>query len=147
MSFINKKGDTIVEVMIAIVILGAVLGGAFAIANRSQQNAQANHERYQAQLFANQQAELFRRSYSAYINSGTRAGYAASLGNGVFCFTLTASQTNSCTNGIYTIAIQKVPDANAGSASAAITELTYNINVSWDGLNGKRQSLDLVYGL
>lgn len=147
MSFVSKKGDTIVEVMIAIVILGAVLGAAFAIANKSQQNAQANHERYQAQLLANQQAELFRQSYAAYINSGTRAGYASALGNGVFCFTLAAAQTNACTNGIYTLAIQKVPDANAGTASASIPELTYNINVSWDGLNGKRQNLDLVYGL
>lgn len=146
MKFLNNRGDTIVEVMIAIVILGAVLGGAFAVANKSQQNAQANHERYQAQLLANQQAELFRQSYAAYISSGTRAGYASATG-GTFCFTLAATQTASCTNGIYTIAIQKVSDANAGVASAGLTKLTYNINVSWDGLNGKRQNLDLVYGL
>ena len=146
MKFFNKKGDTIVEVMIAIVILGAAVGGAFAVANKSQQNAQANHERYQAQLLANQQAELFRQSYSTHMASGTRAGYASAT-NGTFCFTLAAAQTTSCTNGIYTIAIQKVPDANAQAANASLTKLTYDINVSWDGLNGKRQNLDLVYGL
>lgn len=141
MKFINKKGDTIVEVMIAIVILGAVLGGAFAISNKSQQNAQANHERYQAQLLANQQAELLRQAYAAYINSGTRAGFDSTFGNLVFCL----GQPSSCTNGIYTIAVQRVPDANTGSAGAP--SLTYNIKVSWDGLNGQRQNLDLVYGL
>jgi Tfp pilus assembly protein PilE len=142
----NNKGDTIVEVMMAILILGAVIGGAFAVANKSQQGAQANHERYQAQLLANQQAELFRQSYSTYIATGTRTNYAA-ITNGPFCFTLSATQTTSCTNGIYTIAIQKTPDANAGIANNSIVKLNYTINVSWDGLNGNRQSLDLVYGL
>jgi type II secretory pathway pseudopilin PulG len=146
MKIFNSRGDTIVEVMIAIIILGAATGGAFAIANRSQQKAQHNHEQYQAQLLANQQAELFRQSYAAYMASGTRAGYAT-LTNGTFCFTSAATITASCTNGIYTLSIQKVADANAGTASASLTKLNYKVSVTWDGLNGQRRFVELIYGL
>lgn len=146
MKYFNQRGDTIVEVMIAIIILGAAIGGAFAIANKSQQKAQHNHEQYQAQLLANQQAELFRQSYAAYSATGTRAGYASAT-SGVFCFTPAATQTASCTNGIYTIAIEKVPDASSGAANASLTKLNYKISVAWDGLNGQRRFVELIYGL
>lgn len=146
MNKLNKRGDTIVEVMIAIVILGAAIGGAFAVANKSQQNAQANHERYQAQLLANQQAEYFRSHYATFVASGDRASYPSSL-PGTFCFDSSANPTGSCVNGLYTIQITRVSDANAGIANPGLTKLNFDINISWDGLNGRRQSLDLVYGL
>lgn len=55
--FKSQAGDTIIEVMMAILVMSGVLGATFAVSNRSLKSTQANHERFQAQMYANQQAE------------------------------------------------------------------------------------------
>lgn len=65
----NRAGDTIVEVMIAVIVLGAALGAAIAIATKSQKQSQANHEYHQAQLLANQQAEYLLTAFNAALAS------------------------------------------------------------------------------
>jgi Tfp pilus assembly protein PilV len=142
----NKRGDTIVEVMIAIVVLGAAIGGAFAITNKSQLATQANHERYQAQLYANQQAELLRQAYNNYIPTGTRSGFATSY-TGPGCFDASAAFVTTCTNGIYTINTQLVNNGSSGAYDASITKLNYLITITWDKVGGGSSKLDLIYGV
>ena len=43
----RQRGDTIVEVLIAIAVIGAVLGGAYVVVNNSANNNQAAQERSQ----------------------------------------------------------------------------------------------------
>ncbi len=45
---LKERGDTIVEVMVCVAILGAILGGAYTIATRSLRSAQIAHERSEA---------------------------------------------------------------------------------------------------
>jgi Tfp pilus assembly protein PilV len=52
MSKLNQRGDTIVEVLIAVAIAGAVLAGAYTIANKSSQQVRMAQERSEAQKIA-----------------------------------------------------------------------------------------------
>lgn len=149
----NQSGDTIIEVMIAIVLLGAALGGAFAITNKSQLATQANHERYQAQLYANQQAELLRQAYTTYIATGNRPGFVSYVvESGTRCLDNAATVTtdSGCVkDGLYTIDVNLVENSVAGSAdtSGTATKLNYSIVVAWDDLTGGQSRTELLYGL
>jgi type II secretory pathway pseudopilin PulG len=61
----NSRGDTIVEVMICIAIIGAVMGGAFSIVNRSTQRIREAQERSEAVARASDQAERLKALYAA----------------------------------------------------------------------------------
>ncbi len=148
---LRQTGDTIIEVMIAIAILSAMLGGAFAISNRSQKAAVANHERYQAQLYINEQAELLRKA-SATDRDALISKAAA---NQTFCMTsagvfVDETDTN-CSDkaGLYTIVVTAQKDCNF--ITTGCTKDTYNtfdIKITWDSFvrSGKDQ-LELVYGI
>lgn len=146
----GKSGDTIVEVMIAIIVLGAAIGGAFAITNKSQLKTQANHERYQAQMYANMQAERLRDAYSKYIADGhSRGEFSAKItSGGCLGGNSIDSWQNSCTvvEKIYNISVDNV--SGAGAVTGLTDPLTYKIHVEWDRLGGGDQdSVELVYGL
>jgi type II secretory pathway pseudopilin PulG len=57
MKKLNKNGDTIVEVLIALAILGLVIGSAYSIASRSLKSAQQAQERTQATKLAEGQID------------------------------------------------------------------------------------------
>lgn len=147
--FMKQKGETIVEVMLAIVVIASVVGGAFAIANRSNTTIQTNKERYQAQLYANGQADALKIFASLPIN---KANLDARPVDSLFCLGLNDETPRNyaiydSTNGKcrkivgganYIISIEQT-----GAASG-----TYVISISWDSLinkNGDR--VQLVYGI
>ena len=74
----RQKGDTIVEVLIAITVLAFALGTGYATANRSTLAIQSNKERYQAQLLANKQVEFLRAASNTGVNIGV-------IGDGLDC--------------------------------------------------------------
>jgi len=138
---INKQnGETIVEVLIAIAVLGSALGGAFAIVNRSKLTLQTNKERYQAQLFANSQADIL-KLYSSVEDNRTV------LNNSVvdFCF-VGAGEMQLYTSGlcdiddgvIYNVRVKRlIPDFDK-----------FSIKISWDSLtNGAQDQVELDYGI
>lgn len=53
----RQRGDTIVEVLIALAVLGAVLGGAYVVVNRNVRSNQSSQERIQAVKVAESQFE------------------------------------------------------------------------------------------
>ncbi|CAN5698526.1 hypothetical protein BH23PAT2_BH23PAT2_03200 [soil metagenome] len=57
---LNQKGDTIVEVLIALAIIGMVLGGAFATADRSIRVMRQSQERTEAVKVAENQLEIIK---------------------------------------------------------------------------------------
>jgi Tfp pilus assembly protein PilV len=145
----TKRGDTIIEVMIAIIVLGAALAGGFAVANKSQQNTQHSHERYQAQLLANQQAELLRSSFITHTKANDRDTFP-SYTSGTGCFdSASGNWITSCVNGLYTISVVKVSDTAAGAPAnfGSLQKLNYKISVTWDGLDGNQKNVSLLYGL
>lgn len=143
----KQSGDTIIEVMIAIAIVSGVLGATFAISNKAFRSTQANHERFQAQMFANQQAEWI-KSYSV-DNS------AALLANGsTFCMvdaaTFVASSDSRCTlQSLYVITVTpKAMPQNIDGTGGSVNN-TYFIHVQWDSLSNlsSTDQLELVYGI
>ena len=58
-----QRGDTIVEVLLAMSVIGLVLGAAFSIANRSVSIGQDAQERTEALKIAETQLEIFRSEY------------------------------------------------------------------------------------
>src|SRR5258706_10324416 len=62
MKKLSYTGDTIVEVLIAVAVVGSVLGGAFAASNRSQRSTQQAQEHTTALKIAESQVELLKVS-------------------------------------------------------------------------------------
>ena len=140
MKFLNKKGDTIVEVMIAVVVLGAALGGAFAVSNSASQRTYNNHERYQALQYASQQIEFIRQESNGK-NIDTGYYDARELDpSGVGCFkdatAYTKNNIECIKDSIYTI-----------STNGEYSSKKFTVVVTWDTLGGGDGRVELVYAV
>ena len=60
---LNKRGDTIVEVLLSTVILSIVLAGAYSLSSRATRLNQSSYERTRASNLVQEQAELIRAIY------------------------------------------------------------------------------------
>jgi Tfp pilus assembly protein PilV len=145
---INTKGDTIVEVLIAITVLAFALGTGYATVSRSNLSIQSNKERYQAQLVASQQIEALR----AYISApNSRAGFSADtcVKEGLIktgadqCKFAELNADSSAAGATYTVATSPV----SPSCIASSTYCTYKIDVTWESLKGGTERATLYYGL
>jgi prepilin-type N-terminal cleavage/methylation domain-containing protein len=129
-----QAGDTIIEVMLAMSIIGIVLGAAFGIANRSVSVGQDAQERTEALKLAETQLELFKSQYA--ISSVVRDRNETQP----FCFDVTAAtptmhdaSDDQCdkvdatgTDGIYSIKI--LPPSRFGATGS------YTIEIRWERL-------------
>lgn len=151
MRLINQKGDTIVEVLIAISVLAFAIGTGYATVNRSNQSILANKERYQAQLIASQQVEYLRQ----YIDSTGLKNDISSTDNKCYredTGTVVIKDSNSPPNNDLCNVTDEVYGANykvitkyIGSCDNS-TFCNYNITVKWDSVNGNQEQLSLWYG-
>ncbi|MCA9323505.1 prepilin-type N-terminal cleavage/methylation domain-containing protein, partial [Candidatus Saccharibacteria bacterium] len=130
----SQRGDTIVEVLLAMAVIGMVLGAAFGIANRSVAIGRSAQERTEALKIAESQVELLK---TLYPSSSTMQGR---LSSEPFCIDVSTSSDAdatdaACTNtngfgvsGLYSIAITKpVDDLDA-------TEDPVKISITWERL-------------
>ena len=62
---LSQTGDTIVEVLVAIAVAGAVLGGAYSLINANVKSNQLAQERSNAVKIAESQVERLR----SYVNA------------------------------------------------------------------------------
>lgn len=153
---LNQRGDTIVEVLIAIAIVGAVLTIAYSIMNRNLQTMRDNQERTEASKIAQEQVETLKARWQV----GTSRAQIAALGTNGFCFdpddtTLrdmgmavpnfdmfaddTTAYTDCTYNGIHRVGIRREGVAD---------NYSYRIFVRWDRVgSGERQQAVLVYRL
>ncbi len=127
----EQRGDTIVEVLLAMAVVGLVLGSSFGIANRSLRIGQSARERTTALKIAESQIELMK-------SIKTTAQFTSQIGD--FCVTPNLPVTvvnvtdisdasNDCVqvngdggDGLYTI---RISPPVAGGANS------YAVNVSW----------------
>jgi Tfp pilus assembly protein PilE len=59
----QQRGDTIVEVMVSLAIIGLAIGSGYALTNRSFHSGLASAERYQAQSLAQGQIEFIKNAF------------------------------------------------------------------------------------
>jgi Tfp pilus assembly protein PilV len=125
-----QAGDTIVEVMIAIVVISTVLAGAFWVSRNSLKNVRDSEEHSQALKLAQGQVEWLRQAAMKVSDS-------SKLPASAFCFDATgATQSGAaCTTGLYTLSIASVPPvAN-----------TYQVTARWDSIKGGVGQVQLSY--
>lgn len=118
----HENGDTLVEVLMAVVILGLVIVGAITIMNRGLAAAQIALEHSETRLEINRQIELLRYLRDQYAINPSSA--EAALWSSV----ITGSNTNDF---VYDTACQQTP-AKVGTsfylsrASGTLQKLAYN---------------------
>jgi type II secretory pathway pseudopilin PulG len=156
----SKKGDTIVEVLIAITVLSMALGIGFATIGRSNAGLQANKEQFQAQQIANQQIEYLRAS-DAGANGGTvRNAFNGTAPNclqmsGSVILVISVINGDNCKNkamggaSIYTIDVACVDNLGVRGACNTAKDVmsVYSVIITWDNVKGSQSTLELQYAM
>ncbi len=75
--FFRQRGDTLVEVLMAIVIISVVIVGAITMMNRGLAAAQVALEHSQVRLSINGQIDMLRYSRDYYVTYGTAGSVSA----------------------------------------------------------------------
>jgi len=107
--FFSDRGDTIVEVLIAIIIVSAVLGGAYVSASRSLSVTRQSQERGEALKYAEEQVERLKSAIPASPDTFFSA-------TNVFCIDSANNKQDATISPSYTIS-NNLPVASADAFS------------------------------
>ena len=142
----KQAGDTIIEVLIAMSVVGLVLAGAFGITNRAVLTGRAAQERTDALKIAESQLELLKvYAKDSTFNGGLFSTFCIDQGAASASVSaVDSADTTMCKGvneqggvGIYDITIE----LNSG---------TYEVKLSWDEINSSASvnaTLSLYYRL
>lgn len=145
----NQKGDTIVEVLIAIAIISSVLATSYAIMNSSVRANQDAQEHASGLKVAESQLEL--------LKGWLALGNTLPAGVNSFCMKTTptisieqiSATVPSNNNGSYPTACKNADDdAPERFMTAIVREPAagrFTVYIDWDGAKGRRSSLNVVY--
>lgn len=127
---LDQRGDTIVEVLIAIAIVSLVLTSAYALTNKNVRATQEVQEQSYAQKLVEQQVELLRAANPKPSTTGcfdpSNGGVAPLI-----------SATCRPTVGNLTYNLEVAPDA--------VTTGKYRIRATWDTLGGRTAQVTVYY--
>jgi type II secretory pathway pseudopilin PulG len=158
----KQSGDTIVEVMVAMVILMMVLVGAYVTANRSMNSERDAQEHAEALTIAQGQVEDLHAGYQLTDSGGgsnlcfNSTNPALSTGgqncyensNGNFCQAL-SDDSNCLPSSAYWYQIQDsqiLPEITLLSTThPPLMSPTYEVLVSWPNINGATDTVQLYY--
>jgi prepilin-type N-terminal cleavage/methylation domain-containing protein len=133
----NQRGDTIVEVLIAIAVVSLVLGGAYVTTNRSLQATRSAQERSIALKLAESQVERLKgiiTSSPAQIFGGSApASFCISLAGAVVS-TVTAPANAACNVNNTGVATTKEPVFHLAVVRNANT---FKVTETWYDVSGK----------
>lgn len=150
MSKSNQKGDTIIEVLLAIAVVGSVLGIAYSTMHRNLLTLRSNQERTEATRLGQGQVEQLRTYWDTdrveVTDQGT-AGFCVSSG-GAHALSNGSPTANiddddlegysaECMNSYYRIAVRR----------DTVDDKKYRVFVRWDRLGGGRNEVMMVYRL
>lgn len=129
---LNQLGDTIVEVMIAVLVLSLTIGGAYAIATRSLKASRQAQERGEAVKLAESQIEN--------IKSQAAAGNGAVFATQNFCFNPGITTSNCQFSSLYNVNI------TSNTAGLDSNRHLFTVTVNWDSLSFQgRNQLTMYY--
>ncbi len=139
----NNKGDTIVEVLISLAVLGMVIGGAYSIVNAALRNSRQAQERAEATKLAESQVETIKAGVDGIsdgspfclVGSNPPVTWLASVPPADYGVDDFAGYPEACkgrNSGFHNVFIVK-----QGS--------TYTVNVRWERIGGGREQLQMVY--
>jgi type II secretory pathway pseudopilin PulG len=130
---LNEIGDTIVEVMLAIAVVSAVLGGAFVSSNKSLQGARQSQERGEAMKLLEGQLERMKQ-------------LSGSTGSNLF-----TQSAPFCVNDTPAIRLASDAACRQGTDGRYALSITRNANTftalaTWDRIGGGGQDrVQLIY--
>ncbi len=134
--YMGQRGDTIVEVLIAIAVAGSILGTSYAIIGRNAKSYQQVSEHTEALKLAEGQLENIRKAAAGTDDSLKDAIFLPASGS-TFCTEVILDQvtvkSTPCSTGRYTITVNR-----SGSN-------TFETVVVWDGINGGDDKVSLNY--
>lgn len=138
----RSRGDTIVEVLLAMSIIGLVLGAAFGIANRSVSIGQDAQDRTEALKINETQLELFRSSYKDTSAVNTRTNTQPfCFDTSIIAITVEDASSDKCTavngngqKGYYSISITP-PDPVVTNSRSYVFMVTWQRQGSSDNSN------------
>ncbi len=130
----SQRGDTIVEVLIAIGIVSLVLVTAYATSNRNAQTMQNTREQTQAQKLVEGQIEYLRAYSGSDTFSSTKCFVGSNITSGANC-TVNGSGTtvgSGYTGASYALGITK-------------SSSVYTVSAQWDKLGGGKGNITMHY--
>jgi type II secretory pathway pseudopilin PulG len=154
----TSRGDTIVEVLLAIAIIGSVLGAAYVTSNNNTQINRGSQERLQGIKLAESQLERLKALSS---NPSTKDIIFGTSGN--FCLTQANTRVPTTNNACkvtgsgdpipnadhqpqYQISI--VPSAGDIGNTPTTSGKLHTITVSWENIRGEGEdNVRYVYGV
>lgn len=147
---LKQNGDTIVEVLIVVAVIGLVIALGYSLATNSLNGVRVSQERSEATKIAESQVELLRYK----LGQGDTDVKTVTTGD-AFCIDKTTLDTNispNCVqNSLYTVNIKRAEDSSVacfkeGQLSAKQNFNRYDVTVNWGRSGGGAdQSLTLYY--
>jgi type II secretory pathway pseudopilin PulG len=161
---LQQKGDTIIEVMFAVAIVGITIASAYGVATLSLRNARQAQERGEALKIAESQIESLRAIAAGDDTAKQDAIFDVASGDPIFCINSSGDPVNAKTaagsNTIVDIASEKFADysrdcmngfyhASVDVVQGATGELyDYQVAIRWDSLGSDNKSeLQIGYTL
>ena len=144
---LNQRGDTIVEVLLAVGIVGLIIAGAYVTANRSTNAERDAQEHSQALTLAQTQIESLHAQSSSNLPSLNGCYDNLNFINQP-CYVSPSGQvytSQPATSYYYTVTLNIVGSASIGSGYTATTVNTYEAVVTWPSLTGGTASVQLYY--
>lgn len=146
----KQAGDTIVEVLLALAVLGAVLGGAYVVTNRNMVINQASQERSQAVKIAESQLEqvrnVFETDYESVVALSTNpfcmSGSSIVSGSGMTTSCkIDAAGSPTTSEPAYVVAINPTDQ----TTSDGFTAKRFEITVTWANRTGTNDTFSYLY--
>lgn len=110
---LSSRGDTIIEVLIALAILGSALSIGFATASHALTTARISQEHSEAQGYLDAQVELLRQAAPSF----TTPASDIYISNKTFC--MTTNGTATAVRADFQASYTRPDDANADNLNAA----------------------------
>jgi type II secretory pathway pseudopilin PulG len=152
MKKLNLRGDTIIEVLIALSVIGAVIGGAYATASRSLNVGRQAQERAEATRVAESQVESLKALAGSIDSSGDIFDH-----EGDFCVNAgEVVQTGSSSGQDTEVAVLETGTASAQYneecvfapryfTSISREDNTFTVLVRWERIGGGIDEIKMLY--
>ncbi|HSW99823.1 MAG TPA: prepilin-type N-terminal cleavage/methylation domain-containing protein [Patescibacteria group bacterium] len=124
----GQSGDTLVEVLISIVIVSTVIGGAFVVSNKSLQSTRSTQERSNALKLSEAQIEQLRGLIASDPTQVFGAGVPTT-----FCMNSSSGVTKLYDAGTALLKQQNCVFDTSGAIAAANTQPAYTLVIKRTG--------------
>lgn len=138
---VRERGDTIIEVLIAIAVVSSVLGISYAIMNRNILTLRDNQERTEALRLAQGQIEALRAQWD---QGGSQRQQIIALNGGNFCMTPTGLVSFAFPSQSAVVTNQTLnPRASLPAGCLQGSNSLYSVFIIYDGATGLNETFSV----